>query len=219
MAGTTHISEERLHAPAFEMGRGHGNDVIEVDPPPKLAAVMAEFDNVDAVMHAARTVRDAGFKKWDVHSPFPIHGIDGAMGTKMTVLPWIVLCGGLTGLFGGLLLTWWSNASRIETPFMPNLQGYQFMISGKPIWSLPANIPVIFETTVLFSALTAVFGMLILNKLPMLYNPLFKSDRFRRATDDRFFVVIDARDEKFDEQRVTSLLSSLNPLAIERVED
>lgn len=219
MAGTTQIGEEKLAAPAFEFGRGHGDDVIEVEPPPKLAALMAEFDNVDAVMHAARTVRDAGFKKWDVHSPFPIHGIDGAMGTKMTVLPWIVLCGGLTGLFGGLFLTWWSNASKIETPFMANLQGYQFMISGKPTWSLPANIPVIFETTVLLSALTAVFGMLILNKLPMLYNPLFKSDRFRRATDDRFFVVIDARDERFDEQQVQALLSGLNPLAIERVED
>jgi hypothetical protein len=217
MSSTTDI-----HTPtpaAFEMGRGHGDSVLEVEPPPRLAALTAEFDNVDDVMRAARTVRDAGFKKWDVHSPFPIHGIDSAMGIRMTVLPWIVLAGGLTGLFGGLLLTWWANAAHVETPFMPNLQGYQFLISGKPVYSLPANIPPIFEMTVLFSALTAVFGMLILNKLPMLYNPLLKSDRFRRVTDDRFFVVIDARDAKFDEQRVTSMLSSLKPIAIERVED
>lgn len=190
-----------------------------VDAPTQVAAVLAEFDNVDDVMHAARTVRDAGFKKWDVHTPFPVHGIDAAMGTKMTVLPWIVLCGGLAGLTFGLVLTWWSNASHIPTPFMSNLQGYQFPISGKPMWSLAANIPVIFETTVLFSALTTVFGMLIMNKLPMLYNPLFTSDRFRRVTDDRFFVVIDARDEKFDEQNVISMLQSLNPLSLEKVED
>lgn len=210
---TSEISEAEVHG-----AHGHG-ETLDYEPAPRLAAVMAEFDNVDAVMAAARTVRDAGFKKWDVHSPFPIHGIDGAMGTRMTVLPWIVLCGGLTGLFGGLFLTWWSNASATPTPFMPNLQGYQFLISGKPTWSLPANIPVIFETTVLLSALTAVFGMLILNKLPMHYNPLFKSERFRRVTDDRFFVVIDSRDEKFDEAQVTALLQSLQPLAVERVED
>lgn len=189
------------------------------EPPPTIAAVMCEFDNVDDVMHAARTFRDAGFTKWDVHSPFPIHGIDAAMGNRMTVLPWVVLCGGLTGLFGGLLLTWWSNAAAVQTPFMPNLQGYQFLISGKPIWSLPANIPVIFETTVLFSALTAVFGMFIMNKLPMLYNPLFKSDRFRRVTDDRFFIIVDARDPQFDEAKVTGMMQQLNPLSIERVED
>jgi hypothetical protein len=216
---TIHITEDDLRAPAFEFGRGHGDSVLEYEPPPKLAGLLAEFDNVDAVMRAARTVRDAGFKKWDVHSPFPIHGIDGAMGTKITILPWVVLVGGLAGLFGGLLLTWWTNASSIPTPFMPNLQGYQFFVSGKPVWSLPANIPPIFEMTVLFSALTAVFGMLIMNKLPMLYNPLFRIDRFRRATDDRFFVVIDARDEKFDEARVTAMLQGLDPLAVERVED
>jgi hypothetical protein len=216
MSSSTDIHAEPR---AVQLGHGHGDDDIIIEAPPQLAAVMAEFDSVDAVMRAAETVRDAGFTKWDVHSPFPIHGIDAAMGNRMTVLPWIVLGGGLTGLFGGLFLTWWSNASPIETPFMQNLQGYQFLISGKPVWSLAANIPVIFETTVLFSALTAVFGMLILNKLPMFYNPLFKSDRFRRATDDRFFVVIDARDPKFNEERVSSMLGALNPIAIERVED
>ncbi|MCS7034089.1 MAG: DUF3341 domain-containing protein [Phycisphaerae bacterium] len=197
----------------------HNSADEEVEPPPKLALIMAEFENVDLVLNAARAVRDAGFTKWDVHAPFPIHGIDSAMGTRMTVLPWVVLCGGLTGFFGGLLLTWWSNASHVPTPFMPNLQGYQFFVSGKPVWSLPANIPVIFETTVLFSALTAVFAMLIMNKLPMFYNPLFASERFRRVTDDRFFVVIDARDPKFEEQAVISLFQSLKPLSIEKVED
>jgi hypothetical protein len=186
---------------------------------PVLLGLVAEFKDVDSVMNACRKVRDAGFKRFDLHSPFPIHGIDEAMGTPPTVLPWLVLGGGLTGLFGGLFLTWWSNASNIRVPIMDNFQGYQYLISGKPMWSLPANIPVIFETTVLLSALTAVFGMLMLNRLPQLYNPLFKVRNFRRVTDDRFFLVVDATDEKFDEAETAALLQSLHPQSIERVEE
>ncbi|HMO25850.1 MAG TPA: DUF3341 domain-containing protein [Tepidisphaeraceae bacterium] len=185
----------------------------------QLVGYMAEFDNVDDLLAAARTVRDAGYSKWDVHSPFPIHGIDAAMGVKMTILPWIVLGGGLTGLLGGLLLTYWANAADYTLPFLRNLEPYQYLISGKPVWSLPANIPVIFETTVLLAAFGAVFGMLLLNKLPMLHNPLFNSERFRRVTDDRFFVVIEAADPRFDTAGTAQLLESLRPLSIERVED
>jgi hypothetical protein len=176
--------------------------------PAKLAGVMGEFENVDSILEAARSVRDAGFIRWDVHSPFPIHGIDAAMGIRPTVLPWIVLCCGLTGLVGGLVLEWFTNAFD-----------YQYLISGKPIFSLPANIPVAFETTVLLSAFGAVFGMFALNRLPTLYNPLFKSERFLRVTNDRFFIVIDSSDPKFDEARSTELLKSLGATAVERVED
>lgn len=176
--------------------------------PAQLVGLLAEYETVDDVVTAAEAVRRDGYLRWDVHSPFPIHGIDDAMGIRPTVLPWIVLCGGLCGLTTGLLLQWFCNA-----------YDYPFLISGKPLWSLPANIPVIFELTVLFSALTAVFGMLGLNRLPMLYNPLFKHDRFRRATDDRFFVFIDAGDPKFDETRATSLLKEMGAVAVERVED
>jgi hypothetical protein len=175
---------------------------------PELVGVLGEFDNVDKVVRAAQMVRRAGFTRWDVHTPFPIHGIDYAMGIKPTILPWIVLCMGLFGLAGGILLQWYVNA-----------YDYQFVISGKPFWSLPANIPVAFECTILCSAYTAVFGMLALNKLPMLYNPLFKIDRFRRVTQDRFFVAIDASDPRFDERRVTEFLNKLGALAVERVED
>jgi hypothetical protein len=175
---------------------------------PELVGVLAEFDNVDKVVRAAQMVRRAGFTRWDVHTPFPIHGIDYAMGIKPTILPWIVLVMGITGLLSGLGIQWYANA-----------YAYQFVISGKPMWSLPANIPVIFECTVLFSAYTAVFGMIALNKLPMLYNPVFKIDRFRRATQDRFFVAIDAADPRFDEARVTEFLTRLGALAVERVED
>jgi len=181
---------------------------VQQTEPAQLVGLLAEFETVDDVVGAAEAVRKAGYLRWDVHTPFPIHGIDHAMGTRPTVLPWIVLCGGLFGLVGGLVLQWFCNA-----------YDYPFLISGKPLWSLPANIPVIFELTVLCSALTAVFGMLALNRLPMLYNPLFRIDRFRRATDDRFFIFIDASDPKFDDVRGTSLLKEMGAVAVERVED
>jgi hypothetical protein len=169
---------------------------------------MGEFQNVDSVVSAARQIRDAGFRKWDVHSPFPIHGIDQAMGIRPTILPWLVLGGGLAGLLSGLALQWFTNAFD-----------YLFWVSGKPTLKLPAFIPVIFELTILFSALAAVFGMLALNGLPMLYNPLLKLARFRRATNDRFFIVIDAADPQFDEEATPRLLASLGAVEIEKVED
>ena len=189
---------------------------------PKVVGLAAEYDDVTRVTEAAAQVRDAGFKYWDVHSPFPIHGIDTAMGVKPTILPWLVLTGGLTGCAFGIAMTWWINAVSIlpPEPFnWVNLQGYQYLISGKPLWSLPASIPVIFECTVLFAALTTVFGMLLLNKLPMLYNPLFKLKNFRRATSDRFFIVIDAGDPNYDETKTLELLRSTKPLTVETVED
>src|SRR6185437_11691146 len=141
-------------------------------------------------------------------SPFPIHGIDHVMGVRPTGLPWLVLIGGLFGLFGGLWLQWFCNA-----------YDYPILISGKPYWSLPANIPTIFECTVLCASITATVGMFGLNRLPQLSNPLFKSERFRRVTDDRFFIVIDASDREFDEARTTELLNNTGAVAVERVED
>ncbi|HSI36653.1 MAG TPA: DUF3341 domain-containing protein [Tepidisphaeraceae bacterium] len=182
-----------------------GSDDVET---PELIGLLAEFNDVDSVARAARTVRRAGFTRWDVHSPFPIHGIDYAMGIRPTRLPWIVLGAGLTGLSGGILLQWWTNAFD-----------YPFFISGKPVWSLPANIPVIFELTILLSAFTTGLGMLALNGLPRWSNPLLKSDRFRQVTDDKFFIVIDATDKKFDEAATTKLLQEAGATAVERVED
>lgn len=197
---STVTQEISTHAPA--------GAAVEPAEPIELVGMLAEYRDVNAIMKAARGVRNAGFTRWDVHSPFPIHGIDAAIGIKPTILPWLVMGGGLSGCIGGLALQWFCNA-----------QDYPFMISGKPFWSLPANIPVIFECTVLLSALTAVFGMFGLNRLPMLYNPLFKSDRFRRVTNDRFFIVIDASDPKFDETQTSDLLQGLGSMAIERIED
>ena len=175
---------------------------------PMLTGLLGEFADVSAVVSAAQKTRAAGYKVWDVHSPFPIHGIDAVIGIRPTVLPWLVLCGGLTGLASGLALQWFCNAFD-----------YQIIVSGKPMFSLPANIPIIFECTVLFSALTAVFGMLGLNRLPLLYNPLFKSARFRRVTDDKFFIWIDESDSQFDEKATEEFLKSVGATVVERIED
>lgn len=194
---------------------------VDVDAP-NVVGLLAEYHDVTSVAQAADKVREAGYTLWDVHSPFPIHGIDERIGIKRTILPWLVLGMGLTGCIGGLLMTAWINAWELRFPWpldWVNFQGYKFLISGKPYWSLPANIPVIFEMTVLFAAYTAVFGSLLLNRLPMLYNPLFKIERFRRATDDRFFIVIDAGDPIYDENKAIELLRSTKPAVIETIED
>ncbi len=180
-------------------------------------ALIAEFESVAAVMRAAEKVRDAGYMIWDVHSPMPIHGINRAMGLRPTILPWITLVHGLAGCLFGLVLTWWMNATTVDG-LSPSVQGYQFLISGKPTYSLPANIPIIFETTILFAAIGTLLGMLGLNKLPMLHNPLAKNRRFLRATADRLFIVIDAEDTLFELTETQVFLESLKPTAIEMVE-
>ena len=191
------------HKPRYESTQAELESDQEI-----LAGYLAEFDNVDSVIAAAEKVRDSGFRLWDVHSPFPIHGIDDAMGIRPTILPWLVLGGGLAGLTAGLVLQVWTMGID-----------YPYLISGKPLISMPAFIPVIFETTIAGAAFTAVFGMLLLNKLPLHYNPLLKSDRFRRVTNDRFFIVIDATDPAFDEVKTREFLNTLNPIAVESYED
>jgi hypothetical protein len=192
-------------------------DVATEHPGDVLAGVMAEYDNVDAVYAAAEKVRDAGYTRWDVHSPFPIHGIERAMSIRPTILPWICLGGGLTGLLAGLILTHYTMG--VTVTWAGALSGYEYLISGKPLWSLPMYVPVIFETTILLAAFSAGLGMLVLNALPMLYNPLFKSTRFRRVTDDRFFIVIDATDPAFNQEQTAQLLRDTRPMSMEYVVD
>ena len=140
------------------------------------------------------------------------------MGLRPTILPWITLVHGLAGLFLGLLLVWWINAKTIA--WVPTVfQGYEYLVSGKPLFSLPANIPIIFEMTVLVAAIGTLLGMLGLNKLPMLHNPLFKSERFRRVTADRFFVVVGATDPLFDEETTSRFLESLGASTVELIVD
>jgi len=167
---------------------------------------LVSFASVEQLLQAAARVRDAGYTRWDAHTPFVVHGLDKAMGIRPTILPYLVFGGGLTGAACGILLQWFTNA-----------HDYPFLISGKPIFSLPANIPVAFETTVLFSAITALVGMLALNLLPQLSHPLHGSRSFKRATDDRFFISIEARDPIFDPAATRELLESLGGSAVEEV--
>jgi hypothetical protein len=185
----------------------------------RLYGLMAEFDSPAAIYHAAEKVRDAGFKWWDCHTPFPVHGLDKAMGVRPTILPVLVFFAGATGAVLGLVLQAFTNATGFDVWALVWVRGYEFYISGKPLNSLPAWIPVIFELTVLLSALGCVGFLLLLCGLPRLYHPLFKSKRFARATDDRFFLVIEARDPKFFRDETESLLQSLDPLSIEALED
>jgi hypothetical protein len=174
----------------------------------KLYCYLASFDKVDELLVGATKVRDAGYTRWDAHTPFVIHGLDAAMGVKKTVLPYIVFLGGLTGTTAGLLLQWFTNAFD-----------YPFLISGKPLFSLPANIPVAFETTILFAAITSLVGMLALNGLPQLHHPLFRSRSFKRATDDHFFISIEAEDPLFDAAETRELLESISGQPVEEVMD
>jgi len=179
------------------------------------ASLLAEFDSVDALLAAAEAIRAKGYTRFEAFSPFAVKGLDKAMGARPTRLPWIVLMLGLSGMVGGLAMMWWTNATDLAVPSF--LRGYPFITSGKPVFSLPANIPVVFEITVLLSAFGAFFGMLAMNGLPRLHNPLFEIERFRRVTADRFFVVIDSADAAFEPGPTADLLQSLGALSVEQV--
>lgn len=167
---------------------------------------MAEFENEHDLLHAAEKVRDSGYTKTDAFTPFPVHGIDHALGIKPTILPFIVLCAGLTGLCTALLMQWWMNGVD-----------YKYIISGKPFGITPASIPVSFELTILFSAFTSVLGMLALNGLPRFSNPVFTSAKFDRATNDRFFLYVDATDKYYNRESVKELLSSVHANSLDEV--
>lgn len=187
-------------------------------PPQKLYGLLAEFTTPAQIVHAAERVQKAGYKWWDCHVPFPVHGLEKAMGVRPTILPVLVFFGGLTGTLVALGLQIFTNSTNLSLWALVPVHGYRFAISGKPFISLPAFIPVTFELTVLLASLTAVLCLLLLNGLPQLYHPLFKSKRFARATDDRFFIVIEAKDPKFVKGRTEEFLRSLGPTSIESVE-
>lgn len=176
-----------------------------------LYGMMAQFESPDALLHAAATVRDAGYKKFDVYSPFPIHGMDAAMGLGRSHLGWVVLCGGVTGLLTAVGLQWYAA-----------LFDYPLITAGKPVTGFAAFIPfvpVCFELMILFSAFAAVGGMILLNGLPAWYHPTLKRDSFARASDDGFFLVIEAADARFDIDVTKRLLEEHGAKGIELLED
>ncbi len=170
--------------------------------------LLAEFHDPGALLHAAEGVHKAGYKHFDTHSPFPIHGMDRAMGLGNSLVGPLAFGGGLTGLATGYLMQWWMNGVD-----------YPLNISGKPFFSIEPSVPVMFELTILLSAFGAVGGMLALNGLPRPYNPLFYSRRFARATDDGFFLHVAASDKHFDVDATESMLRELGAVNVEVIED
>jgi Ni/Fe-hydrogenase subunit HybB-like protein len=166
--------------------------------------LLGEFDSPGALFRACERVRDAGFALWDAHSPFPVHGLDRAMGLGRSRLPWIVLVMGLGGALGGFALQTWVHSFA-----------YPNVISGKPYFAWQAYVPVTFELAVLCGALGAVVGMLTLNRLPRHHHPLFASFGFERASDDRFFISIEARDARFDPAATPRLLAEAGARRLE----
>lgn len=171
---------------------------------------LAEFESASALYKAAEQVRDAGFRRWDCYTPYPVHGLDTAMGLKRSILPWFVFFGGITGTITAFLLA-----------YTTQVVIYPTVVQAKPtnIFTVPAFFPVMFELTILFSGFTVFFGLLGLIQLPRLNHPLFASKQFHRATDDGFFIAIEARDAKFSSDGTRGLLAEIGGENIELVEE
>lgn len=170
--------------------------------------VVAEFERPEDLVRAGRVIHhDHGFKRVDALTPFPIHGIDDAIGVPYSKLGLIVFGGGAFGLLNAILMVWYTQAID-----------YPLVIGGKPLFAWEFSIPPMFELTVLFSAFAAVFGMFALNKLPQFYHPVFNYSNIGRATDDRYLLVVDAGDPRFDIERTPELLRHLGAANVEVVE-
>jgi Protein of unknown function (DUF3341) len=174
---------------------------------PVLYGVMAEFANPSDLVAAARAAYAAGYRRINGYSPFPIEELSEAIGFHKTGLPLIVLIGGILGGLGGYLMQYYLSVIN-----------YPLNVGGKPLNSWPAFVPITFECTILLAALSAVFGMLALNKLPQPYHPVFNAPNFALATRDSFFLVIEASDRKYKHDEVLNLLRSLEPIDISDVE-
>jgi hypothetical protein len=170
--------------------------------------VLAEFANPAELLHAAQALHEHGYRKFETWSPFPIHGMDDAMGLSGSKVPWLTLGGGLTGLSIGLLLQWWSGAVE-----------YPLVIGGKPYFAWQFATPVTFELSILLSAFGTVFGMFALNLLPRPYHPLDQVPNFRRVTDDKFFLSIEVSDPIFDLEKTQETLAQLGGIDITVVEE
>ena len=170
--------------------------------------LIAEFEDPTALVSATHRAYQAGYRRMDAYSPFPIEELTEALGSHHSKLPLIVLIGGLCGGFGGYALQFWAAT-----------MAYPINVGGKPLHSWPAFIPITFECTILVAALSAVFGMLALNGLPMPYHPVFNVARFALASRNRFFLCIEARDKKFELAETRRFLEALEPREVTVVAD
>jgi hypothetical protein len=170
--------------------------------------VVAEFTNPATLLRAAERVRDAGFTRWDVFTPFPVHGMDKAMGLKNSKVGWFAFLGGVTGYTCGMLMIWFMNALN-----------YPLVVGGKPMFSPFSAFPPSYELTILFGSFGALGGMLFLNRLPRLYHPLLKHRSFSKVTHDGFFLVIECDDPKYSAPETLNLLKEAGSSQIEMVEE
>jgi hypothetical protein len=167
-------------------------------PTKSLYGLGAEFPSAAALLEAAKKIYGHGFKKWDVYSPFPIHGMDHAMGFKRSRVSLFSLIGGFTGLTTAFVLIYYTSAMN-----------YPLIVQGKPYFALEPSLPIFFELTILLTAFGTILGLLLLTLLPRLHHPVFNWDRFQRATDDGFFLVLEVTDPKFDPTASHQLLQGI----------
>ncbi len=178
----------------------------EENPSSETYGLLAEFDGPEALLHACTQIRDEGFKRWDAHVPFPLHGLEAAMGVRRSWVSLFVLVMGLSGAVLGMLMQWW--VAEIA---------YPLVISGKPLFSWPAFVPVMFECGVLGGASGAILGFLILARLPQHHHPLFNTKVIKKASDDGFLVSIEAADPRYDAEQTPAFLKELGAIQVETV--
>jgi hypothetical protein len=158
----------------------------------------AEFSSAAALLHAAQKIQSLGFRRWDVYSPFPIHGMDQAMNFKRSKVSLFSLLGGCTGLTTGFVLIYYTSAIN-----------YPLIVQGKPYFALEPSLPIFFELTILLTAFGTILGLLLLTLMPRLHHPVFNWDRFKKVSDDGFFLVLESTDPRFDAEASGKLLREI----------
>lgn len=180
--------------------------IVPPSLPSPIFGVMGQFDDVTALLRAARHVRKSGYTRTDAYTPYPVHGLDDELGVRKTILPKLVLGAGIVGAFAGFGMQYFAAVIH-----------YPLNIGGKPLNSWPAFIPITFEVTILFAALTAVVGMLVLNGLPQPYHPVFHAKNFERASEDLYFLCIESDDPKFDAVEARKVLTAAGAMEVSDV--
>ena len=170
-------------------------------------ALVGYFDDPKSIYHACEALRDAGYRTYDAHTPFPVHGLETAMGLKPSRLPWIVLACAFTGFASALLMMIWMTVID-----------YPLIIGGKPFLTIPSYVPIAFELTILLSAFGAFFGMWGLNRLPRFFHPVMQHPSFHKASDDKFFLSVEATDPNYDSVRTRQLLEGLGAKELAEVQ-
>lgn len=184
------------------------------EPESKVYGVIAEFSDPEEIVVAAHRVREAGYKRMDAYSPYPVHGLSEAIGFRDPRVPWMIFLGGVAGAVTGFGLQSFINAWGSTSTF----SGYPMNVGGRPYIPWPSFIPVTFECTILFAALVAVFGTLALNGLPRPYHSIFNASNFDLASQDKLFICVEADDPQFDEQKTAEFLKEIGAVDVELVQ-